>query len=70
MADNKQDNEEKDVWVVYAAIILVIIIIIGVLVSLAQGAIAFLQDGGGTWLLVVGGFLLFIFLVRGATRNH
>lgn len=50
----------------WIAIIIIAILAIMIIVGIGEGLYYFISDGGGKWLLIIGGLIVFALLVAHA----
>lgn len=55
----------KGLAITAALVVLCVIFIIG---SIAEGTAAFISDGGGIWFIIIGALLLIVYILRRATK--
>ena len=63
MENNKDSKGSGIMWI---AIIIIAILAIMIIAGIGEGLYYFISDGGGKWLLVVGGLIVFALLVAHA----
>jgi len=64
---NKDTKDSQSIFYIIAVILLALVVIVAR--GCIQGTEAFLSDEGGrTWLLVIGGLALFVYLVYRANK--